>query len=66
MFGIDGVGIVKAVGEGVTRFKAGNEVLSNFGGEPKAAAFQEVATVPESFFARKPENLSFEEAASLP
>lgn len=66
MLGLDGAGIVEAVGEEVTRFKAGDEVLSNFGREPKAAAFQEVATVPENFIARKPENLSFEEAASLP
>jgi len=35
-------------------------------GGPKGAAFQEVATVPETSLALKPKNVSFEDAASLP
>jgi NADPH:quinone reductase-like Zn-dependent oxidoreductase len=66
MFGIDGAGIVEAVGKDVTKFKAGDEVFSLFGHGPRAAAFQEIATVPEHFVANKPGNISFEEAASLP
>jgi NADPH:quinone reductase-like Zn-dependent oxidoreductase len=66
VFGIDGAGIVEAVGEGVTRFHPGDEVFSLFGHEAKASSFQEVAVVPETFVAKKPANISFEEAASLP
>lgn len=66
MFGMDGAGIVEDVGEGVTKFKKGDEVFSLFGGSAKAASFQEVPVVPESFVAKKPANVGWEEAASLP
>lgn len=66
VLGIDGAGVVEAIGEGVTRCKAGDEVFSLFGHEARAASFQEVAVVPEHFVAKKPEKISFEEAASLP
>lgn len=65
-FGIDGAGVVEAVGQDVTKFKVGDEVFSLFGHGARAAAFQEIATVPEHFVAKMPHNLSFEEAASLP
>ena len=66
VFGSDGSGIVEAVGDGVTKFKRGDEVFGVFGGGLKGGAFQEIATVPETFIAKKPGNVSFEEAASLP
>lgn len=66
VFGIDGAGIVEAVGDRVTKFQPGNEVFSLFGHEAKASSFQEVAVVPEMFVGRKPGGVSFEEAASLP
>lgn len=66
VLGIDGAGIVEAVGEGVTRYKTGDEVFSLFGHETKAASFQEIAVVPEHYVAKKPGNINFEEAASLP
>ena len=66
VLGIDGAGIVEGVGQGVNNFKAGDEVFSLFGHDPKAASFQEVSVVPEIFVAKKPSNLTFEEAASLP
>lgn len=66
IFGFDGAGIVEAVGEGVTRYKAGDEVFSFFGPTPKSCSYQEIAVVPEAYLARKPENLTFEQAASLP
>jgi NADPH:quinone reductase-like Zn-dependent oxidoreductase len=66
MFGIDGAGVVEAVGEKVTKFKAGDEVFSFCGRDSRGAAYQEVATVPETSVAMKPGNVSFEEAASLP
>ena len=66
VLGIDGAGIVEAVGQGVNNFKAGDEVFSLFGHNSRAASFQEVSVVPEMFVAKKPRNLTFEEAASLP
>ncbi len=66
VFGVDGAGVVEAVGEGVTKFKAGDEVFGLLGLGPKAAAFQEVAVVLEKLVGEKPTNVTFEEAASLP
>ena len=66
VLGIDGAGIVEAVGHGVNSFKVGDEVFALFGHDSRAAAFQEVAVVQEMFVAKKPSNLTFEEAASLP
>src|ERR1700753_3250617 len=40
LFGADGAGIVESVGQGVTKFKPGDEVFALFGGA-KCAAFQE-------------------------
>lgn len=65
-FGIDGAGIVEAAGQDVTQFKAGDEVFSLFGHGARAAAFQDIATVPEHHVAKLPNNINFEEAASLP
>lgn len=65
-FGLDGAGIVESVGEEVTAFKPGDEVFSLCGIGGKAAAFQEIATVPQYFVSKKPESHSFEEVASLP
>jgi NADPH:quinone reductase-like Zn-dependent oxidoreductase len=65
-FGIDGAGVVTAVGGEVTQFKVGDRVMSLFGHGDRAAAFQEVAVVPEWHVAKLPQALSFEEGASLP
>jgi NADPH:quinone reductase-like Zn-dependent oxidoreductase len=59
--GIDVAGVVEAVGAGVTEFQPGDEV---FGHRPRA--FAEYVTGTEDRFAKKPPNLSFEEAAGLP
>lgn len=65
-FGLDGAGIVEAVGEQVTDFKPGDEVFSLCGIGGKTAGFQEIVTVPQHFVSKKPASHSFEEAASLP
>jgi NADPH:quinone reductase-like Zn-dependent oxidoreductase len=59
--GLEGAGIVEAVGYGVTTFKPGQAV---FGLIQNAYAEYAVANVAELF--AKPEHLSFEEAASVP
>ena len=66
VLGIDGAGVIDAVGENISNFKVGDEVFSLFGHESRSASFQEVAIVPEMFVAQRPSNLTYEEAASLP
>lgn len=66
VLGIDGAGVVEAVGQGESKFEVGDEVFSLFGHDSRASSFQEVAVVSEMLVAKKPRSLSFEEAASLP
>ncbi len=62
--GSDIAGVVDEVGEGVTRFRAGDEVygdnLALMGG------FAEYALAPESALAPKPSELTFAEASTIP
>lgn len=65
IFGADISGIVESVGKNVNLFKPGDSVigeLSNngFGG------FAEYVSAPENAFIHKPDEISFEDAASLP
>lgn len=60
--GVDFAGTVEAVGSSVKRFKPGDEV---FGG--KTGAFAEYVAVGENrALALKPDNMTFEQAASVP
>lgn len=59
--GRDVAGIVEAVGSAVTRFSPGDEV---YGIAP--GSFAEYAVGPQDKLARKPVNLSFEQAAVVP
>lgn len=61
VLGFDVAGTVVAVGSAVTRFSAGDEVFG-FG----KGAFAEYAVVRADKLARKPVNLSFEQAAVVP
>lgn len=54
-------GVVEAVGEGVTRFAPGDEVLGTASG-----SLAELAVTREDRLARKPASLSFAEAAAAP
>jgi len=59
--GIDLAGTVEAVGQNVTRFQVGNEVFGTCEG-----AFADYAATSEDNLARKPANLTFEQAAAVP
>lgn len=59
--GSDLAGSVEAVGGNVTRFAAGDEVFGIGVG-----TFAEYAVAPEDKLARRPANLSFEQAAAVP
>ena len=66
--GKDFAGIIDSVGEGATRFAVGDEVAGITPGEPYVSrgSFAESVVVPaEGFIERKPENLTFEQAASV-
>ena len=70
VLGIEGAGIIEAIGSAVRDLQLGDEV---FGWEGSGAhesswggAFQERVAVPAFFVAKRPKNISLEEAASLP
>lgn len=67
ILGVDGSGIVEAVGEGVTGFKPGDEVYGMLGGVGGIQGTQaEYLAADASLVALKPGNLSFHEAAAVP
>ncbi|CAH0024913.1 unnamed protein product [Clonostachys rhizophaga] len=66
VLGIEGSGTVESVGEGVTSFKPGDEVMSWIQRTQFNGAFQDVYKAHESVVAKKPTKLSFEEATSIP
>jgi NADPH:quinone reductase-like Zn-dependent oxidoreductase len=59
--GVDGAGYAEAVGRNVTQFKAGDAVFGTCRG-----AFAEYACAPERALARKPDSVTFEQAATVP
>jgi NADPH:quinone reductase-like Zn-dependent oxidoreductase len=63
--GADIAGRVEAVGDGVTRFRPGDEVFGDLCGAGWGA-FAEYVCAPESELALKPARASFEQAAALP
>lgn len=66
ILGSDLAGTIDAVGDKVTRFRAGDDVFGDCG-VYGFGAFAEYVCVPEdALLVRKPEGLSFEQAAALP
>jgi NADPH:quinone reductase-like Zn-dependent oxidoreductase len=63
--GIDVAGVVESVGASATGFQAGDRVYADLLGFG-AGAFAEFACAPERAFAKIPDALSFEDAATLP
>jgi len=64
ILGVDVAGEVSALGEGARKFAAGDPVFAMTPNELGANA--EYIVLPEALLARKPENLSFEQAATVP
>jgi NADPH:quinone reductase-like Zn-dependent oxidoreductase len=74
--GVDVAGQVEAVGGKVTQFKPGDEVFGACISDPQASAakvwvhhqgaFAEYVCVSESILVMKPDNVTFEQAASVP
>ena len=63
--GHDFAGTIESTGEGVTRFKAGDDVLGAMSLKT-SGAFAEMVVADEDSVVAKPSRLSFEEAAALP
>ncbi|HEX3712091.1 MAG TPA: zinc-binding dehydrogenase, partial [Trebonia sp.] len=67
VLGWDGAGVVEAVGAEVTRVRPGDEVFFCDGGfGPTPGTYLELKVVDERYLARKPQRLSFAEAAAAP
>lgn len=70
VLGIEGAGVIEAVGANVVDLKPGDEVTALAAGrahnEPWGGSFQERVVVPACYVAKKPRNISLEEAASFP
>jgi NADPH:quinone reductase-like Zn-dependent oxidoreductase len=74
--GVDVAGLVEAVGKNVTQFKPGDEVFGMCISNPQHSgvrvwvhyqgSFAEYACAPESTLVLKPNNVTFEQAASVP
>jgi NADPH:quinone reductase-like Zn-dependent oxidoreductase len=62
VLGCDMAGEVEAVGSGVTEFRPGDGVFALL----EQGSFAEYVSVPERLLARKPQNLSCEQAAAVP
>jgi 2-desacetyl-2-hydroxyethyl bacteriochlorophyllide A dehydrogenase len=65
VLGFDLAGEVVEVGNNVTRFQPGDRVYAYLSA-PSGGAYAEYAAVPSRVACLKPENLSFEEAATVP
>lgn len=67
--GTDVAGTVEALGPGATRFRVGEAVFGQTRereGWINGGAYAELVAVPEALLARKPDRVTFEEAASVP
>jgi len=62
VLGIDVAGLVEEVGSGVTDFQQGDPVF----GAAKHGCFAEYVALNEAMLVRKPDGLTFEEAAAIP
>lgn len=65
ILGADIAGVVEHVGKRVQHFRLGDEVYGDIA-EAHFGGFAEYVAVPEKLLAKKPSNVSFAEAASLP
>ncbi|TFK82420.1 GroES-like protein [Polyporus arcularius HHB13444] len=66
ILGTDAAGVVERVGAEVTNVAKGDKVLFQGWFENKYATFQQYALVPAEITAKIPENISFDQAASVP
>ncbi|KAF7547210.1 hypothetical protein G7Z17_g7900 [Cylindrodendrum hubeiense] len=63
--GLDGAGVVEAIGDRVKNFRLGDKVLALFTPGDRSASYQKFAVVQERAVAKIPTTWSFEDAATL-
>lgn len=67
VLGSDGAGVVERVGEGVTRFDPGDDVFFHGAYDDNdLATFQQYSIAVVDFAAKIPDNLSYDQAATMP
>jgi NADPH:quinone reductase-like Zn-dependent oxidoreductase len=66
ILGCDCSGTVDALGPSVTQFSIGDEVYAMTLGRSSNGSYAEFVSVPVEFVAKKPKNISFEQAATIP
>ena len=66
VLGVDCSGVITAVGNKFGRFEVGDEVVAFAFGEECTGTYAESICLPHQFVAKKPKNLSFEQAAATP
>lgn len=66
VLGADCSGVIDAVGEGANRFSVGDEVYAMAFGQSSNGSYAEYLCLPSEFAAKKPKNLTFEQAAAVP
>lgn len=67
VLGQDSAGVIDAVGEGVQKFKVGDEVYAFiFGPHKSNGGYAEYVSLPQEFVGPKPKKLSFDDASSVP
>ncbi|KAH7929908.1 GroES-like protein [Leucogyrophana mollusca] len=66
VLGNEAAGTVEALGEGVTAFVKGDKVFHQGTMDNRKATFQQFVVVPASIVSKIPDNISFDQAASLP
>lgn len=64
VLGSDTAGVVEAIGDGVTKFRAGDEVYGD--NMALKGGFADYAVAPESVLAHKPPTLTFVQASTIP
>jgi NADPH:quinone reductase len=66
ILGLDGAGVVEAVGSAVTRFTPGDEVYYVDGGYGPQGSYAQYKVVDEHYLAAKPRSLDFHQAGAAP
>ncbi|KAK7682603.1 hypothetical protein QCA50_014403 [Cerrena zonata] len=66
ILGTDSAGVVVAVGEGVSKFTAGDKIFHQGYFTNRLATFQEYTIIRAEIAAKIPSNLTFDQAASIP
>lgn len=66
ILGVDCSGVIDAIGSDVSGFTVGEEVIAFAFGQCSNGSYAEFVCLPIQFVVKKPKNITFEQAASIP